>query len=398
MVTQLPLHPGSSSTTAASGFLQPHQGQVWSWTSQEQALADGHVPVELRWPIPVICRNINELHQRETRLIHADDILDFVEHELHGEEWTPADLEEALKNLYDGGEGNFDSSSIIRGPTSFRDYDTQVGAADAVVAHKRPFSDIFPSVSRKPPTGLVGEFLQQVERTDKSAARAHIMLRAEGVAPTDLPWIEEDEEDLPEEHIPGSAASECEPEYVGAATLCERKKGKRRSTLAGVYPATEFMNSIADSGLTRRVSAKRGSGKSKSSFDLIIVNSSGKPQLLAAMETKLGASVLVNQEHHCHRSAFTDLQYEARDLGWKLVGAPAHATAKDGFSAGVAVAARNGIGIGPIGKKFDHSPSSCPGRVAAAWIHAGPKTGIVFISVYLFHTRGRNRQKPGHRQ
>ena len=66
--------------------------------------------------------------------MHPQDILDFVRRELHEEKWTPADLEEALQKLYDGGGGTLDPATIIRGPTNFRDVDAEVGAADAVAA------------------------------------------------------------------------------------------------------------------------------------------------------------------------------------------------------------------------------------------------------------------------
>ena len=50
--------------------------------------------------------------------------------------------------------------------------------------------------------------------------------------------------------------------------------------------------------------------------------------------------------------------------------------------------------MGSIVGKFDHSPNTCPGCVAAAWVNLGPDTGLVIISVYLFHTEAliaRNR-------
>ena len=42
---------------------------------------------------------------------------------------------------------------------------------------------------------------------------------------------------------------------------------------------------------------------------------------------------------------------------------------------------------------FDHSPTTLPGRVAAAWIQCGPPTGIVIISIYLFHSEGMTTRK-----
>ena len=365
---------------------------MWAWTSQEQALADGHVPPELRWPIPVVCRDVNDLHQRGTRLMHAEDIVDFVRHELHGEEWNEADLEQALQRLYDGGGGTFDPATIIRGPTDFCKFDAELGVADAVPHIKPPYSDVFPECSRPPPLGLIGEFLQQVERSDKSAAKAHIMLRAEGCAPVDLPRIEEDEDDsLP----PSVDTDHDEPTFVGPFRKRERRPKRRgRREHPGDYPASEVMKSAAVSGRTRGLRSRRGDGKKNATIDILLLNSSGKPQYLAALQVNLGCSIMMNQEHHCGRSALVDLQFDARDLGWKLVGAAAHLTPKDGYSAGVSIATKQGIGVGSVGMKFDHSPASALGRVAAAWVHAGPRTGMVLVSVYLFHSEGmteRNR-------
>ena len=128
---------------------------------------------------------------------------------------------------------------------------------------------------------------------------------------------------------------------------------------------------------------------------MVILNSSGKPQLVAALRAHLGASVIVCQEHHCRGADLIDLQHDALDLGWSLVGANAHRTAKDGLSAGVAIAARAGARLGKVGTSFDHSPTVALGRVTAAWVNVGPPSGIVVISVYLFHTEGmtaRNRE------
>ena len=178
------------------------------------------------------------------------------------------------------------------------------------------------------------------------------------------------------------------PLYVGPkGPRHTRRKGKQRSTPHGELLASEFMRSIALSGRTRSCRAKRSSGKARATFDILLINSSIRPQLAAAMEISQGVSVFANQEHQCSRHAFVDLQYAARDLGWKIVGAPAHLTPKEGYSAGVSIVAKSEIGIGAVGKGFDHSPPSAPGRVAAAWLRVGPRSGMLIISALPFSHR-----------
>ena len=89
-------------------------------------------------------------------------------------------------------------------------------------------------------------------------------------------------------------------------------------------------------------------------MDFLIVNSSGSPQLMAALQTCDKEIVMIlNQEHQCAGPAFTDIQAEASSIGWSLHGAQAAITGKDGVSAGVAVAVRP-----PIGKATSTVPST----------------------------------------
>ena len=377
-----PATPNMNTVAADAVPLRAHKGQKWSWTVQEEMLAAGHVPRELWWPIPVVCRGVNHLHQTATKLLYPQDIPDFLEHELQGELWLTEELDSALQRLYNRGGGTFDPAEIVRGPTEFGTRDQEFGHADPPRRAKRPYSDVFPEVSDRTVTGVLGQFLQWAEKYDKTAARAQVMLKAAGHPQTDLPQIEEEmsEEDLPEDQ-------DYDPIYVDTRhEQGGRKKVRRRRDPGNDFPAMEFMTSMAKSGRTRSLRAKRGSGTSGCTVDLLLLNSSGRPQLLAALQIGLGVAVIMNQEHHCRKSAFVDLQYDARDSGWTLVGSEAHQTPKDGISAGVAVVAKAGIAVGPVGNRFDHSPPSAPGRVTAAWVHVGPKTGIVVISVYLFHT------------
>ena len=64
-----------------------------------------------------------------------------------------------------------------------------------------------------------------------------------------------------------------------------------------------------------RPTAKGADRSIPKTLDLVIMNSSGKPQLLAAIEVNAGAKVVLNQEHHCHGGALADLQHDAKPLG-----------------------------------------------------------------------------------
>ena len=52
-----------------------------------------------RWPLPVICRDTNYLHQAELRLMMPEDIVEFLHDELYGEDWSSDRLERALEDV-----------------------------------------------------------------------------------------------------------------------------------------------------------------------------------------------------------------------------------------------------------------------------------------------------------
>ena len=375
--------------------LRQHMGQTWQWSDHEQSLAAGRVPAELRWPIPIVCRDA-DTRLRETRLVHPDDIMDCVRHELQGESWTAEDLDQELERIYAKGGGTFDPASICRGPTDFKVLDAQHGVVGTGSTTAKPYSDVFPPVSTRSTRtyDLVDEFLHLVEKNEKDAPLAEAMRAAQRVhgISVDLPTIEEEAHGTPAEADPCTFI----PEYVGAATQLRQpqERRRRRARREKDFPATSALTAMATSGRTRALRACRGKGAARATVDLILINSSGKPQLIAALQESQGASVVINQEHQCHAAAWVDLQHDAKHLGWTLVGASATKTTKDGVSAGVSIATTKHVRLGPIGGEFDHSLKSHPGRIAAAWLNVGPDTGIVVISVYLFHTEAlttRNR-------
>ena len=208
--------------------------------------------------------------------------------------------------------------------------------------------------------GPIGQFLHWAVKHDASAARAEVMLRGANHGLIDVPTIEEEVEHK-------EVSLEPLPLYVSAHVpkYAPRKKKRNRPRQQSDLPAAEYMASMARSGRSRPLTAARGRGSSRSAVDIILLNSSGKPQLLAALQKSMGASIVVNQEHHCQQSALVDLRHAAKDLGWVLVGAAATRMTKDASSAGVAIAAKFGIRVGSIGGKFDHSPAASP------WPHRG---------------------------
>ena len=111
---------------------------------------------------------------------------------------------------------------------------------------------------------------------------------------------------------------------------------------------------------------------------MVILNSSGAPQMLVALATcDETIYIVVNQEHMFAGPAFVDLAHDARSAGWSLTGAQAARTENDGFSAGAAIAVKRPIVTGSVIVKSDHSPRASPGRFSATWVQAGPDTRIV---------------------
>ena len=119
-----------------------------------------------------------------------------------------------------------------------------------------------------------------------------------------------------------------------------------------------------------RPGAWRPQRSQRQNFDLVLLNSSGKPQLMAALQCSLVASIFLCQEHHAGGPNFVDLKHEAKQLGWTVEGASACRMAREGWSAGVVVVAKAGIGIGNVAGSFDHSLDAARGRLAAASCHA----------------------------
>ena len=66
-----------------------------------------------RWPIRVVCRDVNYFHQCETRRMHNEDIAPFLEDELCGPEWSRQHLEAVLDEIHASGCGFLDPAVLV---------------------------------------------------------------------------------------------------------------------------------------------------------------------------------------------------------------------------------------------------------------------------------------------
>ena len=375
----VPLQGDNPPQSQPSWQMQGH-GRWSQVQSQCQSVAGGSKVPE-RWPIPVICRDVNYLHQSETRLMHYDDIVPFLEDELYGLKWSRQHLEEVLEPIYASGRGVLDPAVLV--PRDSWLYDCErYGWADAVPLPARPYSSLAP-VSAPRPFDLLEQHLDKLQKRDPEAALARVLMKgAHGTCLPSEPQV------IFLEQLLEPPCEEASFSHVGAAPPPQlrghrsRRNDSRRQTFPGL-PALQ-----AAVGKELCVPRERVKREKRNLFDCVILNSSGRPQLMAAMMVSGGASVVIAQEHHSHGSSFVDLQHEAKAIGWTLVGAPAHRTQAEWASAGVCLAVKHGVGLGDVAGSFDLSPHAAPGRIAGAWVHLGPDSGMVILSVYLFHSEG----------
>ena len=159
--------------------------------------------------------------------------------------------------------------------------------------------------------------------------------------------------------------------------------------------ATKDQREVPSQPVTRKRTRPKGRRQNASTLDILLVNSSCRPQFTAAMQTcSMQVKAILNQKHQGAGMQFVDLQYDAFNMGWAVHGAQAKCTAKGGRSAGTAIACRKAVGIGDVNGSFDQSPASSPGRLSAAWLQVGPPTGMVVVSVHVCTNEGmmpRNR-------
>ena len=134
---------------------------------------------------------------------------------------------------------------------------------------------------------------------------------------------------------------------------------------------------------------------------MVILNSSGQPQLLDAMdyfkarEDGVRVAAIICQEHKARGLDWNSLRAKAKAKHWHLQGAQAAHQLGGGLSAGVGIATRGSINMGlPAGERHDISPGESQGRLALAWSEGIVRGGMIVMSTYLWHSEGmtvRNR-------
>ena len=156
----------------------------------------------------------------------------------------------------------------------------------------------------------------------------------------------------------------------------------------------------ASSGTRRRKRGRRGRGKGvggddeRGEVEVWCLNSSGAPQLRAALNHATnvkgcGPVALLNQESHACVDRLPDLQAQARELGWRVVPAPAVKTVGRGRSAGVGVCTPTHVAAGRRdGEDWDWSTPESPGRAVATWVQGVLPCGVYMASCYLHDTEG----------
>ena len=244
-------------------------------------------------------------------------------------------------------------------------------------------------------------FLRTQEGSKDSPFSAESMLKlcagCQAAGQMDRPSIEEEVKPqlAMEDHSAGAIS-------VGPAEIAQhhRARAGRPPRKSALHPVNENESEVSCARKRRLRPRTRTSKQSRATADILLVNSSGRPQLAAALQAcPKSVKVLLNQEHHAKGHRFVDMQYDADKAGWKMYGAQAVVTPKGGESAGTAIACRKGIGMGDMNGAFDHSPKRkrwtnnrglAPDRAAHR---------VVVVSIYLHTNEGmtiRNRSLLSH--
>ena len=346
--------------------------------------------------IPVKYSDADIQHRFGVQLLYQQDVLPFLEDELYGENWDANAVQQAIKEIAHTGRGQIDLVQFIRGPSDYASF-----VPPPLELERQIQSDAFcPAVSvADNPNDLELVFLRRQEKRKDFPGNAELVMNMHKAFTdsADLPLIEEDA--IAQMKTTDFGTGHNTFSSVGPATMNElrrKRAGRRRrkqQSEADPPPTVlvEASNPSKRRNRTRRKNSRQGTGCVK----ILLLNSSGRPQLEAALQScEKDVGVILNQEHHANGMAFVDLQYEADRAGWKLQGAQAKHTDKNSFSAGTAIACRKRIGMGDVNAAYDHSPAHSGGRISAAWLQIGPPSGVVVISLYLYTQEGmtpRNR-------
>jgi hypothetical protein len=191
---------------------------------------------------------------------------------------------------------------------------------------------------------------------------------------------------------------------AGAAAAVDVSGGQRDRRLVHPptgesFPPSQTQGEAGGAPAPRR--RKRGGGRRGRGLTAIyLVNTSGRPQMLAAVEVvrqKGGSAAILVQEHQSRGAAMVDLHHQVKEMGWKVADTEAVIGAGGGSSAGTCIVAPRSVGWAPPANdgRWDWSPIRSPGRVTAAWLEAGTKCGLLLVSLYLWTSEGMSARNLG---
>ena len=132
----------------------------------------------------------------------------------------------------------------------------------------------------------------------------------------------------------------------------------------------------------RRGKRKRGAAGAQQGVSIWSFNSSGAPQLRAAVshcasQGRDSPVAILCQEHHSGPDRLIDLQAQLKRSRWRLAASSAVRTTAGGWSAGVGVCTPSHVAAGvDEGISVDQSPASAPGRIASMWMQQVAPRGV----------------------
>ena len=170
---------------------------------------------------------------------------------------------------------------------------------------------------------------------------------------------------------------------------CDRAPPFGGSRVVSLYSALQLRPT---SSMKRRARAKRTLARRIGQLvGFASLNGNSWSTCRAFLEaTRPGVAAVALQEHRLDLPACGGVVSSMAKCGWSLSLSPAVRTAPGAdlrhTSAGVGVAVRKHVGDGPISVDVDSRPACMGGRIAATFV--GLLGGIMFLSVYLYHTEG----------
>ena len=196
-----------------------------------------------------------------------------------------------------------------------------------------------------------------------------------------VPQIEEEAVRVPKESTDPSA---------GCARVIEG------TALGASSPTCSASGGVAKRRTRPRGSKKwrRGKEEGEGEVEIWTFNSSGAPQLRAAIEHVASIKgrkpvAVLSQEHHACVQRLLDLQAQVRQQGWRLAAVEAVVTGAGGRSSGVGVCTPAHSALGTReGEAWNWPIDGSAGRAVAGWVQQLVQCGIYLASCYLHDTEG----------